>query len=864
MIGKTLGHYRIVGKLGSGGMGVVYKAEDTMLRRTVAVKVLPAETQQDMSVRKRFIREAQSAAALDHPFICTIHEVGESEGRDFIVMEYVDGQTLKSKLEEGPLTVKEALQTAIEVAEAVEVAHEKGIVHRDLKPANIMLTQKGHAKVMDFGLAKTLAPHDGAQSCDETATMMTQPGSVIGTLAYMSPEQLVGGAIDARSDIFSLGVVFYEMLCREHPFQAATPMAISDRILHQKPRPLAQLNSETPAQLQQIIEKMISKKREDRHESMREVLQELRNTTHAGPHGRTSPLPSFRWFQHRRVAVLLLAVLFLLLMLVANSTVRRLINRHLQKTNVPENINLAILPFEAIGGNAETEAFCKGLTEMLNAQLTRLTESRSFQVVPSNEVRAQNVLSLEQARREFGVNLVLEGYLQQAGAMLRVSYSLVDAITHRQSRADTITAPADDPFTMEDQVLASVVGNLNIELRPNERVQLSPQLTHQPEAYDFYLRGLGYLQDYYKRDSIESAINVFRRALELDGKYALARAGLGEAYWRMYELTQEEQWVEQAQSSCAQAVATDSALSNGHACLGIVYAGTGKNEQAVQEFQRAILLDPTNDDAYRGMANAYEKLGRTSEAEKTYRRGINLRPHYWAGYNWLGAFYCSQGRYDEAAAMFNQVIRLAPDCYRGYSNLGGTYLFQGRYSEATPLFERSLSLRPTASAYSNLGTARFFQRQFSEAARAYEEAAKLNEREWLVWGNLGDAYSRASGKRGMAPDAYRRALTLVENRLRINPRDTAALGYASYYHAMLKEKTEALACARHAVAMAPADPELLFNVALTYNQLGEVDEAFAMLQRSLAAGFSRSTVQDTPLIDNLQNDLRFRQLLNIQ
>jgi len=842
-------------------MGVVYRAQDSMLKRTVAIKFLPQEMQQDPSARKRFIREAQSAGSLDHPFICSIHEVGEFEGEDFIVMEYVDGQTLKEKLGQGPLPLKEALQIAIEVAEALEEAHENDIVHRDIKPANIMLTRKGHAKVMDFGLAKLLVIPDGAGRRDETLSTMTQQGALGGTISYMSPEQLTGGAIDVRSDVFSLGIVFYEMFCGEHPFRAATPIATADRILHQKPRPLAQINPDVPAPLQQLVETMISKRSADRTGSMREVLGELRNLIRAGSYGHTFAFHILRYFGHSRRAALLLAALVLLALLAVFPSVRQMFRQRLRGPEVPSRMYLAVLPFDAVGGTSETAAFCRGLTETLNARLTRLTENRPFQVVSSQEIRTQKVLRVDQARREFGVNLVLGGNLQQASGMLRVSYSLVDAVTRRQLRADTITAPADDPFAMEDQVLASVVSNLEIELQPGERVQSKAQGTRQPAAYDYYLRGRGYLQDYYKRESIENAIDVFRRSLEQDSRYALAFAGLGEAYWKMYELTEEEKWVDQAQASCAQAVALNSALSTGHACLGIVYAGTGKHEQAIQEFQRAILLDPTSDDAYRGLASSYERLGKLEEAERTYRRGIDLRPQYWAGYNRMGGFYCARGRYGEAAEMFSHAIKLAPDYYSGYSNLGGAYSLQGRYREAIPLFERSISLRPTGSAFSNLGTACFFRRQFSEAAQAYEEAVKLDGRGWLIWGNLGDAYYWAPGKRVLASGAFRKAVSLAENRLRVNPRDAAVLGYLAYYHAMLNEKTSALKCARHAVEISPADPELLFNIGLTHNQLGAVDDALFWLKRALAAGFSRSTILDTPLVDNLRSDSRFQRLL---
>jgi tetratricopeptide (TPR) repeat protein len=404
---------------------------------------------------------------------------------------------------------------------------------------------------------------------------------------------------------------------------------------------------------------------------------------------------------------------------------------------------------------------------------------------------------------------------------------------------------------------------LEVELQPDEKNTLEAHGTRQPSAYDYYLRARGYLQDYQKPESVESAVDVLQSALELDPKYALAYAGLGEARWCQYQQTKDATRIEEALQACEQAVALDANLSSGHACLGVVFTGSGRYEQAVQEFQGAVLLDPTNDDAYRGLGSAYEKLTKLLEAERTYQKAIDLRPQYWAGYSWLGSFYYRQGRYKEAAEKFTQVTRLAPDNFAGYSNLGGTYLQDGRYAEAILMLQRSLALRPSSFAYSNLGTACFFQRRFAESVNAYEAALKADhlQYQWLIWGNLGDSYHWTPGKRAKAEEAYRKALSLGELGLRVNARDAMLLGYMAYYHAMLNEKSEAQRCELRALALAPGDPELLFNLALSNNQMGKADQALNWLKKALAAGFSRATVQDTPLLDNLRNTQGFQNLL---
>jgi tetratricopeptide (TPR) repeat protein len=566
-------------------------------------------------------------------------------------------------------------------------------------------------KILDFGVAKRLArPADA----DATASTASQPGTLSGTPAYMAPEVLLEKESDERADIFSLGIVFYEMLTAQHPFRADSFLATSDRILHETPTPLSKLNSRVPERLERIVLKMLAKKAGDRYARAAELLADLQAVggEAAGPRRFT---PQLLRPAYLRVAAVIAAIATLVLLATVPG-LQKGIKRRLGFAVVPEQKLLVVLPFSALGGGEEAAAFGKGLIETLNVGLTKLTERHSLQVVPASDVRARGVTTIDQARREFGANLVIEGSLQIAAETDRVTYALVDANTHRQLRADTITAGAANPFAVQDQVLTSVLDALDITLQPRERVVLGAYGTTELAAYNSYLRGRGYLQDYPKPENIESAVEVFNRALERDSQYALAYAGVGEAYWHRYQQTQESNWVAEALGACDRAVALDAGLSNGHVCLGVVYNGTGKYEQAVEQFRRALDLEPTSDDAYRGLASAYESLGRTKEAEETYHRAITLRPQYWAGHSWLGAFYFRQGRYREAADMFEQVVKLAPDSFRGHSNLGAIYFAQGRYAEAIPMFERSVSIRPTAIAYSNLATAYFLLRRFSEAA----------------------------------------------------------------------------------------------------------------------------------------------------
>ncbi len=861
LTGMTVGRFAIRARLGAGGMGEVYRADDTKLKRTVALKRISPRLRTDERYRQRFLKEAEHASRLSDQRIAGVYDVLEENDETFLVMEYVEGVTLRERLT-GPLSLADSLPVAIQCAEALTAAHEKGVVHRDIKPENIMLTPKGQVKILDFGVAKRLPRPD-----DDTGPGSTASGgkTLSGTPAYMAPEVLLEESSDQRADIFSLGVVLYEMLAGQHPFRTESFLETSDRILHSTPLPLSQVNPQVPVSLSLLISGMLAKDPAGRPTTAVELLPDLR----ALEHGEALPVRLPRILRRRApwkvtAAVVGMTVAILVVLIGTVPSFRERFRRGPRLVEVPQRKHLAVLPFAVVGGTAETAAFSKGLVETLNARLTQLTERHSLQVVPASEVRAQGVTTLEKARREFGVNLVLEGSLQQSGEMVRVTYALVDTGTRRQLRADTITAGVADPFAMEDRVVASVLGNLEIELQPPERQALTAQRTREPAAYGDYLLGRGYLQDYHKAENIESAIDVFNRALKQDPQYALAYAGLGEAYWHKYDLTQDTRWVESALTACQRASALDAAVAAGHTCLGTVYNGTGKYEQAIEQFRLAAEREPTSDDAFRGLALADEQSGLLKEAEATYRRAIALRPQYWAGYNWMGVFYSRQARYPEAGQMFSRVVALAPDSFVGYRNLGGIMILQGRYAEAIPLLERSVAIRPTARASSNLGTTYFTLRRFAEAARAYEAAVRLDDRDYMMWGNLGDAYHSIPGKETEETDAYRKAIALGDEKLRINARDAILLGYLGSFHSQLKEKGPAMGCLRRGLAIAPGDPEVRYLAAVVHNQLGDSDQALVWLEKALAAGFSPSIARDSPVFDNLRSRPRFQKLFQTQ
>jgi len=837
-------------------MGVVYRAEDTALGRTVALKFLSSQIVNDPKRVERFRDEARTASSLNHPNICTIYEVGEQEGELFIAMEYVEGRPLSESLRDGGMAVETMLRHGRQIAGALEHAHERGIVHRDLKPANVVVTPNGTAKILDFGLAKRADPDQLHKTTQGVATE-TSVG-LTGTLPYMSPEQLQGGETGPQSDIWSLGVMLYEMASGVRPFRGENLYKLCTAIIQQ---PMPALPANVPAGLAAVIKRCLEKEPARRYQRASELRAALEALEISGP--ATMPQQETQragwkpgWLIALLVGILLLATLGLMWR-----------NRAAPKTpaknggvSVPERVQLAVLPPTGASEN-EDSAFNDGLVETLTSRLTALTEKHPLAVIPASEVRARKVATVDAARAEFGINLGLVINVQHAAGQERVNYSLVDASSHQQLRGGTITAPRGDPFGLQDQVSASVAEALELQLQPQEKRALEAHGTTEPAAYDFYLQGRGYLQDYVKPENVENAINVFNSALKRDPSFAAANAGLGEAYWRKYELTHDKRWSNAAQENCYKGAERDSSLAAAHICLGRVFFGTGKYEKAVEEYRRAADLEPTNDNAYGGIAHSYEALGQLEGAEATFKQAIAARPNYWAPYNWLGIFYQRHARYDDAVAMYSHVISLVPDSFTGYSNLGGVRIMQGKYAEAIPQLQRSLEIRKTADATSNLGTVYFQLHRYVDAAAAFEQSTQLDPQNYVFWGNLGDAYYWAPGRRAEAAAAYAKGIVLGEEKLRVNPKDAQVLSSLAMYHAMRGERKAALDDLDAALRLNPKSPDLLFNAAIVYQQLGDAQRALDVLEKAVAGGISPATLRDTPNFDGLRANSRYLKLI---
>jgi serine/threonine protein kinase/Flp pilus assembly protein TadD len=642
--GTRIGRYELLQRLGAGAMGEVFRARDHDLGRDVAIKFLPRRLASDAERMVRFVKEARAASSLNHPNIVIVHEVGHAEGAPFLVMEYIEGQTLRQLLRIKSLSPKQILDIAVQIADGLVKAHAAGIVHRDLKPENLMITADGLVKILDFGLAKLYQPNaaglvDGAAPPSEAVTLSFPPisseGMIVGTVGYMSPEQASGRPVDFRSDQFVLGAILYEMVAGRRAFQRSTPVQTLSATIDTEPESLTSLNTSFPAPARWVLERCLSKDPKDRYASTADLALELRSVrehlSEVSTLGKGPDMPRLSGL--RRVWLIFAFAMAVLLGLFTVPSVRENILEQLQLLSLPHEKRIAVLPFRYSGGDDNDRLLCDGLLSYLTERLSQLERfQEKVWIVPALEVREAGVVSPQTARRALGATIVVDGSLQRSEGRLLLSTRLVDANRLRQLRITTIEIAAGKTSLLQETVNA-VVGMLDLELRPEEQSAVRAAQTGVVEASTAYGQALGYtsykqartaLERYEQQQNLERAISLFNEALRRDPRYALAHAGLGEAYWRLSRFTHKEEHVALAEQHCQRALDLDDTLAEAWMTLGILHSGTGKAEQAVADLERAIDRDPRNAGAYRELANAYSRLKRETDAEATYRKAIAL------------------------------------------------------------------------------------------------------------------------------------------------------------------------------------------------------------------------------------------------
>jgi serine/threonine-protein kinase len=845
-------------------MGEVYLAHDTRLGRNVAIKSLLGDVLPETP--NLLFREARAAAALTHPRIAAIHDVIEFDGRPMIVMEYVPGQSLDQYLRAGPPSVDQAIEWALQIASALSAAHARDIVHCDIKPGNIRVTPDSTIKVLDFGIARirSLTTARVGEPQSNTSMPTETSAGAAGTLPYMAPEQVLSHPVDPRTDIYALGVVLFEMLAGCRPFEAPDRLDLGAQVLAGSVPPLSKLNAAVPTAVVEAVSRAMARQPAQRYQSADAFAEALTRARHSPLAERTvtpSAAPGVKSIKARRAAV---PIVVLAAVTLAGFT---LWARRSAAPPVVETLHdavVAVLPLKNLSGESQNDYLSVGVTDVVTTKLAALSGARVLSTNATAAYRDGND-RVERATRDLGATLVVDGSLQRAGNKLRVTASLLRADSRNIVWSGTFDAAVEDIFSLQRQLTDGLIGGLQTGgalkggITTKDRVRLGDAPTTNTDAFANFAQGRSFLERPDVPGSLDRGATLLESAIALDPAFALAHAALGETYWAQYQRTRDQAWIDKARQATLEALRLDPEQAGVRYSLAVIYNGTGRTPQAIEELRRAIALQPLADDAHRLLGEITARSGDVDGGVAELRRAVELRPSYWGNYWSLGLTLLNAGRHDDAIPAFRRVTELQPDSARGFQALGTAYHQNGDLNSALEHYQRSITLTPNMGAYSNIGTIFYTREQYADAARAYEQAVALDQGSPTARRNLGDAFE-AMGARDKAREAYAKAIELAGIAMKVNPQNARTLALLALCEAKIGTRASAERDIEKAVELAPSDREVLYKRAAVRALAGNSAGALEALATAVSHGYSPTLIASDRDLITLRQTPEFRRI----